>query len=113
MQLFLLLLFVDFLGHVISNGSFAKIIAPGLRMGWYEAPQRIINHFRDTYLGESGGGQTAYLSRVVAEALRSELIDEHVNNLRVAHKVSDVLLLVLTLWLMIEELASHTITIEY
>ena len=78
-------------GHVVSNGSFAKIIAPGLRIGWYEAPQRIISHFQDTYMGESGGGQAAYISRVVAEALRSGVIDEHVAALRTAHKVRVIL----------------------
>lgn len=30
----------DFKGHVISNGTFSKTIAPGIRMGWIEAPPR-------------------------------------------------------------------------
>jgi DNA-binding transcriptional MocR family regulator len=33
-------------GHVISNCSFSKIMAPGVRVGWLEAPARLINVFR-------------------------------------------------------------------
>ena len=72
---------------MVSNGSFAKIIAPGLRLGWYEAPQRVIDLLQGSYLIESGGGQTAYLSHVVAEALKNGVIDQYVQSLRVAHKV--------------------------
>ena len=75
------------LGSVISNGSFAKIMAPGLRIGWYEAPEHVIKSVSDGYLTSSGGGRCCYVSYVVAEALKNRSIDEHVQSLRVAHKV--------------------------
>jgi DNA-binding transcriptional MocR family regulator len=39
---------IQFGGHVISNGSFSKILAPGVRVGWLEVPPRITNKLRST-----------------------------------------------------------------
>lgn len=38
----------QFGGHVISNGSFSKILAPGVRIGWLEVPPRIATKLRST-----------------------------------------------------------------
>ena len=74
-------------GNVVSNGSFAKIVAPGLRMGWYEAPEHVIKKMLGSYLLNSGGGQSSYISYVVAEALKSGQLDDYVQHLRALHKV--------------------------
>jgi len=76
----------DYKGNVISNGSFAKIVAPGLRIGWYEAPKHVTDSLKTSYLINSGSCQSAYISYVLAEALKAGSIDVYVQSLRVAHK---------------------------
>ncbi len=38
---------INFKGHVISNGTFSKILAPGTRIGWLECPPRIMEAFKN------------------------------------------------------------------
>lgn len=37
---------VDYKGNVVSNGTFSKIFAPGLRVGWMECPPRVVEAFK-------------------------------------------------------------------
>jgi len=72
---------------VVSNGTFSKIAAPGLRLGWYELPQRVFDSLVDSFLIESGSGQNAYLSCIMSEVLYGRKLDEHVQKLRITYKV--------------------------
>eukprot|EP00927_Polykrikos_kofoidii_P017045 TRINITY_DN1773_c0_g1_i3.p1 TRINITY_DN1773_c0_g1~~TRINITY_DN1773_c0_g1_i3.p1 ORF type:complete len:382 (-),score=65.09 TRINITY_DN1773_c0_g1_i3:74-1219(-) len=57
------------IGYVISVGSFAKILAPGLRLGWLEAPPELLKQIATRGYMFSGGGLAPYVSQVVAELL--------------------------------------------
>lgn len=76
----------DYKGNVITNGSFAKITAPGLRLGWWEAPKHILEKLMGSYAIQSGGGMSSQSSYILAEAMRHGDIDKHVQELRVIHK---------------------------
>ncbi|PNF38871.1 hypothetical protein B7P43_G09905 [Cryptotermes secundus] len=56
-------------GHVISNCSFSKIMAPGVRVGWLEAPARLINTFRASGYLRSGGGVNQYMAGLITSLL--------------------------------------------
>jgi 2-aminoadipate transaminase len=65
-------------GWVIRVGTFSKILAPGVRMGWaYARPEVIarLSHFK--YEGSSG----PYLTRVVARYCADGRLDAHIAEL--------------------------------
>ena len=39
----------DYKGNVVSNATFSKIFSPGNRIGWLEAPQRVVNKVLNRY----------------------------------------------------------------
>lgn len=40
----------DYKGHVVSNGTFTKIVGPGMRTGWIEGPEIVVNKIIKRYL---------------------------------------------------------------
>ncbi|XP_053373650.1 2-aminoadipate transaminase-like isoform X2 [Mercenaria mercenaria] len=72
----------DFQGHVISNCTFSKILAPGLRTGWIEAPPRIMQYLEKSKTAWSGGSFNHYTSKLMATALRKGLLTSHLQQLR-------------------------------
>ncbi|MEY3989306.1 MAG: hypothetical protein RI985_387 [Chloroflexota bacterium] len=58
-------------GHVIRLGSFAKSLAPGLRIGYITASAPIIDRLSGCGLLDSGGGMAHYPGLMVAELIES------------------------------------------
>jgi DNA-binding transcriptional MocR family regulator len=62
---------------VISLGSFSKILAPGLRLGWLQAAPAVIERIVQCGLLDSGGGLNPFTSGVVRGAMEVGLVDEN------------------------------------
>jgi len=73
-------------GCVISNGTFSKLLTPGLRLGWIELPPwaRTIWDTRSTLF--SGGSLNMYTSGIVGTAIEMGLVTKFVQDLRVEYK---------------------------
>ena len=67
---------------VIRLGSFSKILAPGLRLGWMMAPPQIVQRCVQSGVLDSGGGLGHFTAHVVAAFIELELLDPHVETLR-------------------------------
>lgn len=63
--------------EVISLGSFSKILAPGLRLGWLQAAPEVIERIVRCGLLDSGGGLNPFTSGVVRSAMELGLMDEN------------------------------------
>ncbi len=73
-------------GTVISLGSFSKILAPGLRLGWIQAAPDLLQRFIGCGLLDSGGGLNPFTSSVVRSMLELGLQADHLRELKVAYQ---------------------------
>lgn len=71
---------------VIRLGSFSKILAPGLRLGWLVAPPALVKRCVGCGLLDSGGGLNHFTAHVVAAYLELGLLDDHIARLRAAYR---------------------------
>ena len=71
----------DTSGTVISLGSFSKILAPGLRLGWIQTAPDLIRRMTRSGLLLSGGGMNPFTSAIVQSAVELGLQREHLNRL--------------------------------
>lgn len=67
----------DYKGNVISNGTFSKLLGPGLRLGWMELPERVRKILPTTGYMRSGGCFNHYTSCLVTKAIEMGLVKEH------------------------------------
>jgi DNA-binding transcriptional MocR family regulator len=67
---------------IISLGSFSKILAPGLRLGWLQSAPELIARIVRCGLLDSGGGVNPFTSGVVTSAMELGLLDENLTLLK-------------------------------
>jgi 2-aminoadipate transaminase len=71
---------------VIRIGSFAKTVAPGLRLGWINADVGIVRTLMDLGYVDSGGGVNHATGLTMATFGTSGEYDEHIAGLRSAYR---------------------------
>lgn len=67
--------------NVISLGSFSKILAPGLRLGWIQAHPEKIRCFSACGLLDSGGGLNPFTSAIVRGILETGALEKNIAKL--------------------------------
>ncbi len=73
-------------GTVARLGSFAKSLAPGLRLGWLTADAALVRRIVGGGLLDSGGGVNHFTALTVAQMGMLGLYDEQVATLRATYR---------------------------
>jgi 2-aminoadipate transaminase len=73
-------------GTIVSMGSFSKILAPALRLGWIQSPPNLIKRLMANGVVSSGGSLNHFSSQVVRHAINLGLQDQHLQHLRLAYR---------------------------
>jgi DNA-binding transcriptional MocR family regulator len=68
-------------GNILSLGSFSKILAPGLRLGWIHAAPQRTQAFAACGLLDSGGGLNPFTSGIVRGLLETDGLQENIKHL--------------------------------
>ncbi len=73
-------------GPVLSLGSFSKILAPGLRLGWIQTSENLRQLLLSNGFINSGGSINHYTSHIVRHAIDDGLLTAHVSLLKNAYR---------------------------
>lgn len=68
-------------GNVVSLGSFSKILAPGLRLGWLQTHPSIISRLASCGLLDSGGGMNPFTSAVLRSLIENGDLERNIQHL--------------------------------
>jgi 2-aminoadipate transaminase len=73
-------------GVVARLGSFAKTLAPGMRVGWLTAGPELVSRLVKSGLRDSGGGINHFAAMTAAEFCAEGRFEAHVAGLRAAYR---------------------------
>ncbi len=72
--------------HVVSLGSFAKILAPGMRLGWIQSSPRLRVRLAASGFINSGGSINHISSLITRKAIDNGSLESHIDALKVAYR---------------------------
>jgi 2-aminoadipate transaminase len=72
-------------GNVMSLGSFSKILAPGIRLGWIECAASCVQTLRKDGVLRSGGGVSPMTGIIIESALRNGVQEQLLSAFRAAY----------------------------
>jgi len=72
--------------RVLSLGSFSKILAPGLRLGWIQTSGRLRSQIMAGGFINSGGSVNHISSLIVRQAIDNGSLDAHIQKLREVYR---------------------------
>ena len=73
-------------GNILSMGSFSKIMAPGLRLGWIQGSPALIRRILATGVVNSGGSFNHFTSQVMRHAIDLGLQQAMLDTVRSAYR---------------------------
>ena len=71
---------------VVSLGSFSKILAPGMRLGWIQTSDALRKEILANGFINSGGSINHISSHIVRHAIDNDLLDAHLEKLRAIYR---------------------------
>jgi len=78
--------YFDTSARILSLGSFSKILAPGLRLGWMQAKPSLLEPFIASGYLESGGGLNPFVSGIVQSMIELGLQKDYLNFLKKTYR---------------------------
>lgn len=73
-------------GRILSLGSFSKILAPGLRLGWIQASDELMERLLSSGYVNSGGSVNHVISHCVRQTMKHGWLEAFIHSLRCAYR---------------------------
>ena len=74
-------------GNILSLGTFSKIMAPALRLGWIQGSPKLVERILQSGFVNSGGSINHFTSEIMRHALELGLQQETLEHLRPAYRI--------------------------